>query len=334
MILALVVSVLLSMVAVLVYVAVVGIFPTSYECPHDLYSGWARLAHIREETRFGHPWSTVFGVVQCYSAEGEWAPVTMEIQLAPLTDCPDLATPESIRSVETLMSKQCAPLPFYIHSSSRFLVQTPEGSPLIFDKSRILDSIQVRGSGEMFVVDRGSYIAPRSESNGQWLALRQISRNGSITFVPLRSAVGWPPSSLVERQGRITPRSIVYDRLQIVGDQDNRWLVAREFEPHPASRESYGRIEVSIASFEESFDTIRPGQDDTCSICISKVVPPIDHPQLCRHWFHEHCLTRWLSMPGVARVCPMCQSPITTVRLRPPRLTHAGTTSPDSITGD
>ena len=272
MALAWLVAIWLSCVVFLVYVAVVGIFPTEYDCFHDLYSGWARLVETRAIVRFGHNWSTVFGTIQCYNSDnGEWESVTDNV-VVPLRQCPGRSgTGESNRALATQMRQQC-PLPPSLYDSS-----DPEGLPVIVPKSWILNTIQVtQGEGaavQLNVVDQVAYPVAKDESNELWLALRASPHTDWVTFVPLESVM-WPPSPSRVRRQSITAPSRIYARLQLAADPD-QWLVAREFEPDTS--ESYGDIEVSMStSYTESSPDRGPpgGEDCTRSERLARVSYP------------------------------------------------------------
>lgn len=66
-----------------------------------------------------------------------------------------------------------------------------------------------------------------------------------------------------------------------------------------------------------------------CIICKDQLHQR-DHPQVCGHTFHEHCIALWLE---INNSCPCCRrqihnTPFTPLRLTPPHLTHPHLTPP------
>ena len=281
-------------------------------CPHDLYSGWAKLTQVRSVGRHRPFGSNKFiATINCYHSRRYWARVKDDIAV-PLDACPADASPASLQSVGEMIRKQCPTLPRFRSGVIRALVKRPDFSLILIPSTHILESIDIEADGRTIsVVDRHAfavlkgdplYIAPPR----LWFAWRQKSPSGSIIFQHVESE-GWHHSGPLP----VVDQSQLYD-IRDVPDR-NASLILREFRPKRLRRvwpDTFISLEVSVVTNMQNPTQVQPGEDDTCVICLTKVIPPKDKPQICRHWFHEPCLSQWLTRPGVAQRCPICRAQI------------------------
>ena len=61
---------------------------------------------------------------------------------------------------------------------------------------------------------------------------------------------------------------------------------------------------------KEASETDLSNHGDVCSICYQEMETPDAVITGCQHFFHKHCLKKWLV---VQDNCPLCTKPIVTV---------------------